>query len=227
VTEARAEIIAVTEDHCRVAPDWCEQILAAHRDHPRAAAIGGVVDNGAKNSLWDWASVIFAHGVFLPPLQNGERPDISGQANISYKRSALPATFPPHGLEEGELKRALRERGHSIVSDDRMVVSHDLSLSALDTCLMFYNQGKFTAWFGSARLSRAQRWSRALLSPVRFIRTVPDSFRIVARIAVRKPAYRKMAMLSSPLVFVLVCCHVAGQLVGDLRGPGSSAHRLR
>ena len=56
LAEARGEVVAVTEDHCRVAPDWCEQVLRAHRENPHAAVIGGVVDNGAVDSLWDRAS---------------------------------------------------------------------------------------------------------------------------------------------------------------------------
>lgn len=65
--------------------------LRAHRTYPRAAAIGGVVHNGADDNLWDWASFLISNGTLLPPLPPGDRPDISGQANLSYKRWALPS----------------------------------------------------------------------------------------------------------------------------------------
>ena len=34
-------MVAITEDHCDVAPDWCEQVLDAHARHPDAVAIAG------------------------------------------------------------------------------------------------------------------------------------------------------------------------------------------
>ena len=42
-TEARGDVVAITEDHCDVAPDWCERVLDAHARHPDAVAIAGPV----------------------------------------------------------------------------------------------------------------------------------------------------------------------------------------
>src|SRR5687768_14532459 len=62
---ARGEVVAFTEDHCQVSPDWCQRVVAAHRDAPDAVAIGGVVENGATGSLRDWAHFLIPNGVFL------------------------------------------------------------------------------------------------------------------------------------------------------------------
>src|SRR5688500_2605404 len=140
--ETRADIIAVTEDHCVIAADWCEQVLRAHRAHPRAAAIGGVVYNGATDSLWDWANFLISNGTYLPPLATGERADISGQANLSYKRWALPANTLPHGYDEPGHKRALQAAGHPLVSTDRMVAAHAQSLGRLGSCLLHYHHAR-------------------------------------------------------------------------------------
>ncbi len=43
VAEARGEIIALVDDDCRPAPDWAEQLLAAHARHADAGVIGGRV----------------------------------------------------------------------------------------------------------------------------------------------------------------------------------------
>jgi hypothetical protein len=225
--EARGEIVAMTEDHCRVAPDWCEQVLRAHRENPRVAAIGGVVDNGATASLWDWANFLVSNGGFLPPIPNGERPDICGQANISYKRWALPDRMPPHGFEQAEWKAKLRAAGFPLVNDDRLVVSHVQALGALGGCMIHYHDGRVTAALARMNSDRgliARRIARGILMPLRVVR---DSARLVARIVVRKPKYRRVAILSAPLIAVVISFHAAGELTGWISGRGDSPRHLR
>ena len=227
LAEARGEVVAVTEDHCRVAPDWCEQVLRAHQENPQAAMIGGVVDNGAADGLWDRASFFISGGAFLPPIPNGERPNIAGQANISYKRWALPENLPPYGIVESDYTRDLRASGRILVNDDRLVVAHVQPLGALGSCLIHYHDGRASAGFIRAKLGRAQRVYhvlRALLMP---LRVAKDSLRIVARMVAHKPAYRWQALVSWPLIVVILHFHAAGELMGYLYGPGNSPHRLR
>src|SRR6266404_2239693 len=69
ITSARGEVVALTEDHCRVRPDWCERTLAAHKKHPMASAIGGAVENGATKHLIDWAGYFIVNGPFMLPLR--------------------------------------------------------------------------------------------------------------------------------------------------------------
>src|SRR5258706_8817888 len=77
---AAGEIVAVTEDHCRVASDWCEAILRAHREFPEAAVIGGAVDNGSTGCLADWANFLPSNDRFISPPPTGFTPDVAGQA---------------------------------------------------------------------------------------------------------------------------------------------------
>jgi len=155
--EARGAIIAVTEDHCRVAPDWCAETLRAHREHPAAAMIGGAVENGADQNLWDWANFLISNGAFLPPIPNGERPDIGGQANISYKRWALPREVAPWGLEEAHHKRRLRAAGHALVNDDRVRVAHVQAPGAVGSCLIHFHDGATNAGFPAQPVARQGR----------------------------------------------------------------------
>ena len=76
---ARGEIIAMTEDHCVVPPDWCRRLLDAHRRYPHAAAVGGAVDNGATARLIDWANYFVAHSPTMAPIRGGEAEMISAQ----------------------------------------------------------------------------------------------------------------------------------------------------
>jgi glycosyltransferase involved in cell wall biosynthesis len=45
--EARAELVAFTDDDCRVAPEWLAAALRAHRDHPDALLQGPVAPDPA------------------------------------------------------------------------------------------------------------------------------------------------------------------------------------
>ncbi len=53
-----------------------------------------------------------------------------------------------------------------------------------------------------------------------------DSTR-VARTLVRKPEYRRVALLAWALITLMLGFHVAGELAGYLRGPGASPWQLR
>jgi hypothetical protein len=227
LAEARGEVVAVTEDHCRVAPDWCEQVLRAHRENPHAAAIGGVVDNGAVDSPWDRAAFFISSGAFLPPIPNGERPNINGQANISYKRWALPEKPSPHGMAVTDYTMDLRASGQILINDDSLVVIHVLPLSALGNCLIHYHDGRCSAGFARARLGRAQCTYHVLRELLMPLRVAKDTVRIVARMVVRKPAYRWQAVMSWPLMVVILHFHAAGELMGYLYGPGNSPHGMR
>jgi hypothetical protein len=119
VDAARAPIIATTEDHCVVEPDWCERVLAAHAEHPDALAVAGAVTNGSTTSRADWANFLHTFGAFTPPLDPTQRDRCPVNANISYKRAA----FPPGPLAPGYMElqlngRLFREGG--FVFDDRV-----------------------------------------------------------------------------------------------------------
>ena len=150
-------------------------MLRAHRTYPRAAAIGGVVHNGASDNLWDWASFLISNGPLLPPVPTGERPHIAGSANLSYKRWALPSKVPPHGYDDWEHKRTLRAAGHTLVTDDRVVTAHVQSLGRLGSCAIHYHNGRATAGFASLGSSRAQRLRHALRRLLLPLRVAGDS----------------------------------------------------
>ena len=219
---ARGEIVAMTEDHCRVRSDWCAAVLAAHRDHPTAAVIGGAVENGAASRLIDWANFLVANGPFLPPVRTGRARRVCGQANLSFKRAALPAGAPTLGVMEMLYTRALSARGAELVVESRLVVEHDQSLGLAGTCAIHFHNGRSIAGFRSRTLGAAGRLARlagcTVLPAVLFARTL-------ATIA-RKPAHRTAGLASLPFVVLLVFCHAAGEAIGYVAGPGRSPQRL-
>ncbi len=222
---ARGAIVALTEDHCRVAPDWIATILRAHAEHPEAAIIGGAVSNGASDRLIDWGNFLVSHGPYLPPMDVRAGVDITGQANVSYKRQVLDR-YPEDALEEGRFRRDLVAAGVRLVADDRVLVLHVQSLGIAGTLLIHYHDGRCVAAAHQARVGLVDRLTtivKGLLWPIR----VPlASVRVIVR-AMRKAPVRRVALMSAPWIVALVAFHKAGELVGALAGAGQSPEHMR
>ncbi len=220
--QAQGEIIAITEDHCRVASNWCAQIIQAHKDFPDAAAIGGVVDNGATTSLIDWANFLLVFAPFVSPIKNGPCERICLQANISYKRRIVSRLTSQLGVMEMLFTRQLREEGETLIADDRLVVSHVQSHGFWGTLASHFHNGRSIAGFRLEHLVNLGRvlrlGSTALLPPYLLWATL--------RPLVSKQQLLGQVFASLPLLVLLVCCHAAGEFVGYIAGPGRSPQRL-
>ena len=88
---ASGPIVAITEDHCRVPPDWGTRMVEAHARHPEAVAIGGSVENGATGSVVDWASFLVVQTVIASPIASG--PPSASPAPSTCRTSAMAS---PH-----------------------------------------------------------------------------------------------------------------------------------
>jgi hypothetical protein len=219
IAQARGDIIAITENHCHVHPDWCARIIKAHADNPSAVAIGGAIENGATQHLVDWAGYFIANGTFMLPIRNGESERISLQANISYKRRALVRRMSPDlGLMEMLHNQALREQGEKLVADDQIVVDHIQCLSFPTYCALHFHNGRSIAGFRLQRMRATERFLRLggcfILPPVMLSRLLRTVF--------AKRRFRDRAVLSLPLLACLLCCHAAGEFLGYIAGPGNS-----
>ncbi|MGZ8201744.1 MAG: glycosyltransferase [Burkholderiales bacterium] len=220
---AKREIVAVTEDHCRVASDWCRQIIEAHRRYPDAAAIGGAVENGADRRIVDWASFFIVNGAAMPPLRAGAHRKIAGQATVSYKKRVIPREAPPLGRMEWMLNHDLRRAGEALFSDDRVRVDHVQSFTFHEACAIHYHDSRTIAGF---RLDSIGAFERAIrlgacfaMPPFLFLRTVLPVLAKRARLG--------WLFLSLPMIGVLVFCRAAGAFVGFIRGPGESPLHIR
>jgi hypothetical protein len=220
--QAAGEIVAITEDHCVVAEDWAGAVLRAHREHPEAAAIAGVVENGATGRAMDWASFFVGNAYAMAPLQAGQA--LAGQANVSYKRRALPAVLAPDGgLRELEANLALAARGAEVRSDPRMVVWHDQSLGFWGTVAIHFSAARSSAGEQARGMSPVRRAVRALVTPARHFGSVASRLAAVWR----KRRLRGRMLAVSPAILLLAASSGAGKVVGFLAGPGDSAARMR
>ncbi len=223
---ARGEIVAITEDHVDVAPDWIERILAVHAANPNAGAIGGAVYNRTNDKLVDWAAFFLTQGPFMPPLVNGVARRISGPANVSYKRRVLERLGgdDEHGVIDFlELPHALE--GEDLVADDSIRVWHSQSQGLVGTSRAEFDNGRTIAGYRRRHMTRGD-WLRIVSSPV-----LP-SYRAVRQMRIVRGKQMQDGMTAARMARVLPAhiwfqyCAMAGELLGYAAGPGVSPSRL-
>ena len=218
----RAPIVAITEDHARVADDWCRRVLEAHAEHPEADAIGGVVENGATKTLKDRVGFFIANGPFMRPIDVGPSRVISQQANVSYKRAALPVEDAPLGFMAHTFHQRLAGRGAVLRTDDRRLVTHVQELGLAGHASGHFHNGRSIAAFRAAEMPPWRRPLRALacvaLPPVMLYRTVST--------VLGKRRERATLAAGLPLMIGLLCCHAAGEFLGYVAGPGTSPEHV-
>lgn len=223
LAHVRADLVAITEDHAWVAPDWCRRIIEAHAAHPEAAAIGGVVENGATDTPLDWASFFISNGPFMPPVATGVTTSISLQANVSYKRRTLATDIPTMGLMQMTFNRDLAAAGATMITDDRLLVYHVQALGWREHSAAHFHNGRSIAAFRLATMPASMRPVRALgclvLPLVMLARTV--------RTVGAKRRHGRALLASLPPMIWLLCCHALGELCGYVAGPGDSPGRVR
>ncbi len=223
---AQGEVVAITEDHVYVEPDWIERILDVHRRYPNAGAVGGAVLNHTDEKLVDWAAFFLTQGPFMPPLQNGVADRISGPANVSYKKRVLDRL---HGDEEQgvidflELPAALE--GEDLVADDSIRVRHNQSQGLRGTSLAEFDNGRTIAGYRRREMTRGD-WLRIAASPV-----LP-AYRAVRQMRIVRAKQMQDGMTTMRMAKVLPAhvwfqyCAMAGELLGYATGPGDSPRRL-
>jgi hypothetical protein len=220
---AEAPIIAISEDHCRVAPDWAARILAAHAEHPSAAAVGGSVENGATGSAVDWASFLVVQTTLMTPIQGGEADRIGGAVNVSYKRASLEAIDEFDGLGAMDVihQRRLRAEGRILIADDSIRVVHDQSLGWARTIRLHYHAGRTFAGFVRRRIDGQglMRIFGVLFVPyLRFARALKVG---------SDKGYGPILARTWPIILWLYLVQAAGQVVGFAFGAGDSPTRVQ
>jgi hypothetical protein len=123
---ARAPIVAPTEDHCVLAPDWAVTALELHRRYPDAAVIGAVIENGSKDQLNDWANFFVGHVWDMPGVGEARRVASAGLTCVTYKRRAIEGitALGDMGVNEAYHQRALSKTGEIVLMDDRLRCVH-------------------------------------------------------------------------------------------------------
>jgi len=214
VERARGEIIALTEDHCIVGQDWCQQILEAFAANPSAMAVTGPVLNGSVDHLIDWANFLHSFGSVFPPVNKGQRERVPPAANVAFRRSAIDAAGGP--LPAGRIELEISPqlfRDERFYVHEGITVTHVQSHGFWRTLRAHFDNGRSTTGLSRVPLSSRQ-------APWNLFRGCLRSMSSEAR----RSAPVRAAL---PLMFLLSCCHAAGEVAGIVAGPGRSPEKLR
>ncbi len=219
--EARGAVIAITEDHCVMLPDWCRRILAAHEKTPAAVLIGAVANHpdSARRAI-DRANFLLTFGPFSAPIEPLTSWRLPVPTNISFKRSALSdPPFLPGWVEYGLLAE-LRERNEIELAPD-VLLEHRQSWGVLRALVVHFSSGR--SYGASTRTwpSRERRhWYREL-------RSLPRRMYWMTLPALRRGAGGAAPGAADRIwLKTLILANALGQLTGSIAGPGRSRRLL-
>lgn len=219
--DARGRLIAMTEDHVIVPPDWVEMLTRAHVEHPEAAAIGGGVLNGTARYIIDWASFYAGHAPYIAPMPSGPAEYLDG-AYVAYKREPLLRALDKLGDRAIEtlINTEIRAAGGTLLNDDRLYVHHIQSRGIVGTMRLHYFAGRH--FEGTRQRSRRDGLIRAVRAAV-----LPLP-RVARRLAVARRRGEPIGRLArvTPAMVLVTSAQAAGEVVGILRGPGRSATKI-
>jgi hypothetical protein len=213
VAEARAPLIALTEDHCVPAGDWCARIVAAHRESH--AAIGGAIAKRTPAESLGWAIYFADYSRYMPQMRAGEAPYLS-DCNVSYKREALDEVRDVwrEAFHETAVHAALLARGASLWLDPSILVYEDRHLPLRALLSDRYDHGRLFAALRSAELSAGKRLALSILA---WGLPVLSVGRIAMRTILRRGAVGRL-LASLPSLVMITAAWAAGESAGYATG---------
>jgi hypothetical protein len=218
---ARGRLIAMTEDHVIPAPDWCREIINAHKQP--YAVVGGAIENGVDRPL-NWALYYCDFGRYGRPRQSQESAYVS-DVNVAYKRGAIASV---HSLwrqvyHETTVHWALRERGEKLYYDQRLVVYQYRPAPALKQA--FRERIEWGRVFAETRVADCGMWRRVLYALGSPALPALLSARVLLHMLRQRRSFSQMAA-SLPLALCLLTGWALGELAGYLLGQPSEEAAL-
>jgi hypothetical protein len=213
VRRARGTIVAITEDHCMPAADWCTQIVAAHR--MAAVAIGGTVEKQSPDTALNWAFYLADYIRYMNPAISGPSRQLT-DCNVTYKRAALEAIRGVWLTEfhENQVHDALLALGETLWLEPRIMVYQKRPFSLRQAIRDRYIFGRL---FGSTRAASVSASRRV----VYLASSLPLPALLVLRVAGHVLLKRRCgwALFRSFPALLLICTVWAwGEFAGYLTG---------
>ena len=213
VRASQGRIVAITEDHCTVAPDWCGQILLAHQaPYP---AIGGAVEKKGKDTPLNWSLYLADYLRYMNPQPEGATNNLT-DCNVTYKRAALDAVADTWADEfhEPVVHAALQSGGQTLWLDPKIVVYQQRDVDLRAAVRDRYAFGRLFASTRAVDFSRLQRSLYSLLSV-----TLPAV--LVGRVAIhvlRKRRVVREFVRALPYLVLVSTVWAGGEFLGYVTG---------
>lgn len=211
---ARGRVIAMTEDQIVPAPDWVEQVLAAHQRHTDGV-IGGSIDNAVDHPL-HWAAYYCDHGRYGSPLAPTPAEYVS-DLNISYKHEAMEGVREVwrEAYSETTVHWALRDRGVGLRLDPALkVYKHRAPFKYFGAIGERAEWGRVFAETRVADIGPGRRMFFVLMTPLLPTVLLGRAFRHMRR---QRRTLRQMAA-ALPLTLGLLVGWAWGELTGYVLG---------
>jgi hypothetical protein len=217
---ARANLVAIIEEHCVAPPHWLTTIRGAMR--PDDAAISGpILDNNFRR-VRDWVVYFSEYNNYLPPWPDGERATLSG-ANIAYRRDLLLKHQDVLGTGYWEVVL------HPLLAPDgklRAVSAMGIHHTGPFDYLYYLEQRYLLSrvWGGTQkdRVSPLKRLFYLVAAPA-------FPLLLLARTAQRVLSKGRRVgrfLQAIPLMIPVACVYVWGEWLGYLSGPGDALERV-
>jgi hypothetical protein len=218
---ARADSVAVIEDHVLVPEGWAAQLLAAQARGEEV--VGGSVDNAATARLVDWAAFLCEYSQLLPPLPEGPVPGLTGN-NTVYRRSLLEKyrEITRAGRWENYLHDALRRDGVVLYQRPEIRVGHKKHYTVWEYLSQRF---LYARSYAGVRVEGASLVRRLLYGLAAFA-LPPVLFLRVVRTVWRKERHRSELLRSIPLLTLFVSSWGLGEVVGYWFGAGDALSKV-
>jgi len=218
--KARAELIAVIEDHCMAPPHWAGEILR-FAESPYGV-VGGPVENGSRERIVDWAFFLAEYGPCMPPLTDGESRGVPGN-NAVYRREVLPLSEPAWGcVWESFLQQELLRRKVRMYLHGGMTLYHKKSFRLGE---MMSQRFLYSRSFAAMRAQRMTAVKRLIYAGLSAALPAVLLWRIGAGL-VRKRRNVKEFIAGLPIIGLFVLSWGSGEMAGYLAGDGNSLVRV-
>ena len=220
---ARAAIVAHTEDHCVLDPEWAKVALELHRQYADAAVIGAVIENGSQEQLNDWANFFVGHVWDMPGVGEAHRVESAGLTCVTYKRRAIEGmtSVGGMGINEAFHQRALTKAGETILMDDRLRCVHVQSGGVRRAVARTWHAARAGAAMRRARLSPRMLLRIALTPVLPIVYTAA-----IARSVAQRRYHPWRALASAPYIVGFLGVRAVAEVVGYVAGIGDSGNRF-
>jgi hypothetical protein len=221
IARSHGEVIALTDSSCVVSSGWVSSILRAHDGE--WSVIGGSVKTPEGGRLIDWAAYFCDYSQFMSPARAEVIGAVPGN-NLSVKRAALKIgnEFVEKEFWKTHWCRSLQANGIELFLDPAISVQCSKRYRPAGFFIRRFHQGRCFASIRRVQMNRSKRVLFAAGSPV-----LPPLLTLrAARPVIREKKFRVKLILSLPLIFAASVAWSAGEAVGYLTGPGTSAGRI-
>jgi len=212
--ESRGDVVAFTEDHCRLAPGWPEPLAEALQDEQVGVA-GGPVPNRRNGSMVDRAIYASRYAAFAPPVAAGDAVALPG-TSIAYRRETLDQFLGAEesGLWEHELNLRITAAGLRQVMVPEAWASHGKPYRLGAYCALRMRHGRC---YAGRRRDEGASVTQALRAPL-----LPGLLTArTLRQSAGKVAWSDLAF-EAPVLGMIHSAWALGELIGYLRGSGPS-----